>query len=382
MKKKYVVLWIDDEHEKMNGFKLQAAQQNIVLQGYKSFNGGIKELKKNYTLYDAILLDAKFFADEDDSSGSEDLSNLGLAKDELLQLPKKFDYFILTGQAVLFEDETFSKFFPKYFKKGNPDDVNKLFNEIKLAGDNQKDTQLRHKHKSTFDACNEKYLGEHTAKDLLFLLDEKNLENGDKLFSCIRKILEDIFIAFNKFNLLPVEFIRPSVALNESSKFLSGFTEKGFTLAKESRLPKITSDNLKELLEITQPGSHRSHVDDHVAVVNNPYLFQSKLFQLLDLITWFKNYIDSNPIQNNWSKNKEEADENNPILVEGEVINFNFHKGFAFLEPYDGSSNIFIPPHLVERYELKDGINIAVEVEEYMDNRTNQVKTRAKNIKL
>ena len=85
----------------------------------------------------------KFFEDEDDSSGSEDLSNLGLAKDELLQLPKKFDYFILTGQAVLFEDETFSKFFPKYFKKGNPEDVNKLFVEIKLAGDSQKDTQLQ-----------------------------------------------------------------------------------------------------------------------------------------------------------------------------------------------------------------------------------------------
>ena len=64
MSKKYNILWIDDEHEKMNGFKLQAAQNDILLKPYKSKNAGILEIQNNYPLYDGVLFDAKFFEDE------------------------------------------------------------------------------------------------------------------------------------------------------------------------------------------------------------------------------------------------------------------------------------------------------------------------------
>jgi response regulator RpfG family c-di-GMP phosphodiesterase len=62
--KKYNILWIDDEHEKLVGFKLQARQKGIILTAFKSKDAGIAELQVNYSSYDAILLDAKFFENE------------------------------------------------------------------------------------------------------------------------------------------------------------------------------------------------------------------------------------------------------------------------------------------------------------------------------
>ena len=49
--------------------------------------------------------------------------------------------------------------------------------------------------------------------------DESNIGNH---FNDIRKIAEDLFSAFNKFNLLPPEFVNPNIALNQSSIFLAG----------------------------------------------------------------------------------------------------------------------------------------------------------------
>ena len=56
----YKVLWIDDEHEGMSGFKGDAKVNGIQLVPYKSLNKGVSELKKNYQIYDGVLLDAKF----------------------------------------------------------------------------------------------------------------------------------------------------------------------------------------------------------------------------------------------------------------------------------------------------------------------------------
>jgi len=58
MEDKYFnILWIDDEHEGMSGFKGDAKFNGIHLIAFKSLNKGISELKKNYPMYDGVLLD-------------------------------------------------------------------------------------------------------------------------------------------------------------------------------------------------------------------------------------------------------------------------------------------------------------------------------------
>jgi len=380
IKERYKILWIDDEHEKLGQLKTEANQNGIHLVAFKSLNGGFDELEKNYQLYDGVLLDAKFYENEDDVEKSEDLEQLIKARDKLQKLPKKFEIFVLTGQSLLFEDQTFNAFFPKYYKKGVDVDIDRLFEDIKKAADQQKDTQIRHEYQRVFDVCNEKYIGESAARDLLNIFHNKNEWNTDVYLSTIRRFVQDIFEQFNKHKLLPDEFITPHVALNESSKFLSGRTEKGYKLKEESCLPKVVADNLRFILDVTQPGSHRSQVDEHIKEMNAPYLVDGVLNQLLDLIIWFKTYIDSNPKKNNWTKEDIETDRE--AFIEGEVINMNPEKGFAFLKPHNEGENLFIPPILVQKYQLSEGMYIKAEIEEYTYHKTQETNTRAKNIEI
>ncbi len=383
----YNILWIDDEHETLAGTKGRAKRNGINLIPYKSLDGGMSELERNYPYYDGVLLDAKFFENEDDEAGSEDTYASFRAKDRILQLPKKFEIFILTGQAEAYEDRTFKKAFTKVYEKGKDEDVNHLFSDIKEAAKGQLDTQLRHSYKRVFDLCTERYIGELAGKDLLNLLkvtDESDIDND---FNTIRKIVEDLFTAFHKYNLLPIEFVSPGVALNESSKFLAGkssdgsfFTERGFLHLEETHLPQQVASHIRSILSITQAGSHRSNIDMFVKQLRTPYLFKSVLYQLMDVLVWFKMYVDGNPKTENWKRTEGVIGAESADLTEGKVINMNIEKGFAFFQPDAGGSNIFIPPHLVTANNLKDGLPVLVEIEEYVDNRSGETKNRVKRI--
>ena len=87
----YNILWIDDEHESLTSTKGRAKSNGINLIGFKSLNSGMSELERNLHFYDGILLDAKFYENDDDIAGSEDTDNVHRAKERLLQLNKKFE---------------------------------------------------------------------------------------------------------------------------------------------------------------------------------------------------------------------------------------------------------------------------------------------------
>ncbi len=386
----YNILWIDDEHESLAGTKGRAKRNGINLIPFKSLNSGISELENNYPFYDGILLDAKFFENEDDVKGSEDTYNVHRAKERLLQLKKKFEVFILTGQAEAYEDKTFKKAFTKVYKKGSDDETDRLFADIKLAAENQEDTQIRHTNKRVFDVCTEKYIGELAGQDVLNLLKVNDDLNIDNHFNAIRKIVEDLFQAFNKFQLLPVEFVTPTVALNQSSIFLSGQEQNEGTDSiykqhkhlKETHLPKPVVSSLRSILSVTQDGSHRSTIDLHVKTINTPYLFKSVLFQLLDVITWFKQYVDSKPKIENWIRIDyiaESVFESTEDSISGIVMSIDLQKGFAFFKPDAEGNNVYIPPHLVEAHSLECQMPVRVVIEHYTD-REGKIKTRVKQI--
>ncbi len=385
----YNILWIDDEHETLTGTKGRAKRNGINLIPFKSLNSGMDELERNYPFYDGVLLDAKFFENEDDVKGTEDTYNVHRAKERLLLLKKKFEVFVLTGQAEAYEDKTFKKAFTKVYKKGSDEEIDRLFSDIKVAAATQEDTQIRHSYKRVFDVCTEKYIGEFAGQDILNLLKVNDETNIDNHFNAIRKVVEDLFTAFNKFNLLPAEFVTSGVALNESSKFLAGkgadgslFSEKGYQHLEETHLPKQIAFYLRCILSVTQAGSHRSEIDLHVRTIKTPFLLKSVFFQLLDVLAWFKMYVDSNPKTGNWVKVETANEVAVPAaeLIPGKVININSQKGFAFFNPDAIGDNIFIPPHLVTNHSLSEGMPVQVEVEEYTDNRTNELKNRVKRI--
>jgi cold shock CspA family protein len=95
-------------------------------------------------------------------------------------------------------------------------------------------------------------------------------------------------------------------------------------------------------------------------------------------------YVDSNPKTGNWVKVETASEATEPAteLIFGNVININSQKGFAFFKPDANGENVFIPPHLVTNHSLTEGMTVQIEIEEYTDNRTNELKNRVKRIEI
>jgi cold shock CspA family protein len=103
--------------------------------------------------------------------------------------------------------------------------------------------------------------------------------------------------------------------------------------------------------------------------------------QLMEIIVWFKDYADTTPGRERWSESQQSGSTQEGVGVPyaGTVINLNA-KGFAFLKPDNGEPNIFIPPTIVHQYGLNEGAHIRAEIEEYVDNRSGDVRIRVRNI--
>ena len=186
--------------------------------------------------------------------------------------------------------------------------------------------------------------------------------------------------------MLPKAFFNPNPATTEISKFLAGENTiaafENYKIKKESKLPEVISNYLKSIISATHDGSHRGKIDAHINELKTPYLFKSLLFQLLDILVWFKEHVDQNPITKNWFNSN---DENQAIdekkWIEGKVINYNSVKGYAFFNSSNIEENVFIAPHLVSENELSPGQKIKGTIDEYYCNRSNELKTRFINIK-
>jgi hypothetical protein len=370
MAKKYNVLWIDDEHAKMGGFKLQAAQNDIVLNSFKSRNAGIAELVKNYPLYDAILFDAKFFEDEDDAAGSEDLGALNKAKESLLQLPKKFEMFVLTGQAQLFDDKTFNTFVPKYFRKGIAEDINNLFAELKQSADNLPETQLKHKYNLVLGTCCDKYIGAKQINRLLALIKHaENIEllnNTEDMLTPLRKIVESMFTQLGELSIIPENIVRNVGWINGCSLFLSN-KHSGYKHSVEFIHP-LASENLYRLLNIIQDASHgegtlKLKVDKYLISAKSDYFYRSCIFLLFDILLWFKELVDNHPEPSENKKFWREIQ----LITEGEWISGQViriaENGYGTFQPMNSGGTITIIPSKVREFNLSENQSIEIIVQ-------------------
>ncbi len=298
----YKVLWFDDEHESFESLKDDANQKGIKLIGYTNAEEGIAELESNLISYDAVIVDGKFYKNASatgDAVNDAALFNVARFLDKREGI-KKIPWFIFSGQPdFLNSSNPIAAEYKgnKVYNKNFDADIEQLWMDIKKEADQQPDTQIRHKYHRVFEVCTEKYIGEHAYHDLLSILKKENSEKAftdpNLYFNPLRKIMDDLFMASNKYGLMPDVFVKPSVALNESSKFLSGIVEKGYKLDTPV-FPKVVSDHVRCILAVCQPASHRSELDSFISQVNTPYLLMSVTYQLLDVLLWFKDFIDAN----------------------------------------------------------------------------------------
>lgn len=356
----YKVLWFDDEIEQFEVDIDTALQNNIEIIGFDNAIEGLKELKANLDLYDAIIVDGLFHKKPGSSTESLNQIAFGVVAKELFAFKNKGNFipaFIYSGQksfvkdkndfVEVFKDASFAT--SRIYDKNIDEDFEELLNDIKNYSGDLESTLIRQKYADAFESLTDEYIGKQTALDFLHIL--KDVEKGvvNDHYNNLRKLVEDLFKAFHRFDLIPAKFITPKLCINETSKLLAGSTEKNVTLNRDSVVPDYIVNDLRSVLSITQPASHRSKTEKELKQTLNIYQLNTIVNHLCSTFVWFKIHIDSNPKQNNWV---EIENTENDIGIEGVIEQDergNYHCG----------NNIFQYTKIHNHYQLGTKIKIS-----------------------
>jgi cold shock CspA family protein len=315
-------------------------------------------------------------------------------------------WFIYSGQTTFIKDKSdlietlMDKDFGdgKVYDKNNIDDFENLCNDLIQTANNISNTLIKNKYADVLQVCSEAYLGAQLKSKVLKMLKvvEENNSNisTEDLFNPLRKVIETVFNKMSSLNLLPLDIINNKGWITGSSLFIANRHSE--YIHEEEFIPPLIAHTFHRLLDVIQDASHnegdlRLKVDHYVSTSKSSYIYKSCVYQVLEIIVWFKNLKDEYPNNEKnkllWQKKENDTQINATQTEEetthktGKVINYNSYKGFAFFKPNDESENVFIPPHLVSEHALHEAIyEITVEIEEYQDNRTNETKIRVKKI--
>lgn len=381
----YNLLWIDDEHEQMIPFKGRAKRAGFKINAFKSLEG-ISELERNYMNYDCVLFDARFTESENDISGTEHTQYVHRAKERLLALPKKFEIFVLTGQAITFNSADFKEAFPNCYEKGSDESIEKLFTDMKMAADRQPDTQLRHKFANVFSILDEKCLGpEKHSENLLTILrsiSDDNIAGLNQDFNAMRKILESLFDRLSELEILPNDFVGKKGWINGSSKFISD-EHHLYDLIDQTFFHPMIQETLKNVLFIVQDAAHNEgqlalKCDDFCLQQKTGYLYKSTVYAFLDILVYFSKLMANNqdPEKNSkrWFKLDEiEMDNRFHPVSEGTITDIN-KGGWGIYSSYTGKRKARIYKDDMKAENINIGDTVKIVIREETNNRCLAVK--------
>ena len=328
--KSYEVLWIDDQindqdekvREFMDGFRIRAHQHGINLTCFETWEEAKSEISKNYTRYDAIILDYFCKKSKEDKRADEYfirdvLHELAIITRDLLP------WYILSAgandefrksivQAVTAAREKWDKAWVKiyYGKTETTDgvaDVVHLFNNIKACAANRPRNIVQGLYRDVFDNIH-KYFNKEVKDRLLNVLvplhfPEENPNFEPALYyNEIRKTIESIFRSCNKYGLVPDECVpKGEVNLTDCCCYINGRTANhaGVRHKNGGVLPELLGDMLHKMLNVTNEGSHTSDkaelteeeiksLDDYFNQIGARNLLFSFALQLCDIIVYLK----------------------------------------------------------------------------------------------
>ncbi|NME71332.1 hypothetical protein [Flammeovirga aprica] len=301
------VLLVDDQLDQLESFIVNAENKGLDIFEVKSLEEAKEVILNKKNHFDAVILDVRFYLDKNSTKVGQKAYQEAVTFFNTQELK----FFTFTGVKNLEYDESFRETYgfdeddSEFFLKGKDD--NRLIERIKEFVQNDAvGWKVRNEHYELFKVCSDQYLGQHAEKELITLLsiisDDSDVNSNLEvyLFNPIRKLLEDLFKALFKRNLIPLALVpNGQVRLGPSNRFCAGFDVNGIEL-NQPYFPKLIANQVKFILTVTQPASHRSSLDLHLELNTQNYLLKGVLYQLFDVLCWFKSFIDSNPQPNNW----------------------------------------------------------------------------------
>jgi hypothetical protein len=359
---KYKVLWFDDEWEELEEISENALDLDIELIGVSNASDGLSILQNDILNYQGVILDGKFYMDSTKTGDEIDDDAFGEVARFLHDLHtngKILPWFILSGQPTfVHEVNTSVKLLGissygngKVFDK-NRDEDKELFELLVQAIDAAPMLKAFVKHRSVFEACEEKYLGDQRNRlfEIIRNLETNDSKNSEDLFAPLRKILERMMERLSDLGVLP-----NGLSLNDL-KFFSKGRHKDYEFHDEI-FPPLIAHFFNSVIDVIQDACHlkddlRFKVDEFVHSSGTAYLYQSTALTILELIVWFRSYVDDLPnpdeSRKQWNKmGAEVRDESDWIIGEINVV----QNGWGNFKSDDGNTMVGVPKGMMGDFQ-------------------------------
>ena len=285
----YKVLWIDDEHEKFDGFKELAAEGydlDLENNSFDNYEDGLDWLKRNLHNCAAVILDVHCKVSRNAAANVTSFSD-SLEEISLLCNENNIPRFVLTaGSSQSEEFSQIEKWFlsrkaewasKNYYHK--PDDYKLLLEDIQKAISNSLRRRLEKKYSKILD-----FIGNSEREKLLRVM--ISIAEGDTMnTSCMndmRQVLEWLTIYLANYGFLP----RGS-ELSDMRHYMVLLNDVGL----DEIIPKYIRYTVQACENATQEGSHNGikdgiQVTKAIGMGRAPYLIESTLNNVLTILHW------------------------------------------------------------------------------------------------
>ena len=305
---------VDDDADYAHAQQRLAREHGFDLTWFKTWDAAKDAIRAR--LYALVILDAR--GQVDDRSPAEDIAHLHQARTDLAEWRGQqihIPYVICTGFD---QGATANLRNEKRYLKGHEAE---MYADIKVLVDRSSEAALRTRYADVLDVLKQPYF-DASAEDLfmqtLLYVEHGNRSGRDRAYmNQLRQVVEYWFLAAHKQGLLPDKLVRPVLNQRLCALFLAGRpVDHPSQKAPESRLstglpllPKLLAGALNNVLRVTNWGSHAIIADATAEDTNyladneeafrehggSPYLLSTVLFQLMDILVFFKRFVDDHP---------------------------------------------------------------------------------------
>ena len=282
---KHLVLWVEDTPELLQGFQNDIEEEDeIEFVIKRDASNAVEYLENNIEKLSAAVLDIESFINED--STEETKSSFCRVRDKILELKHRnpIQYFAFTGKAKYLKDE---KGFKEEYKCEIFDKNYQAIEAEKRLREmvsNHVIAKISNKYGKVFQLSSEIQMD---LLQILMIVEDRETRNAD-VYNKIRKVLDWVMGYCYNIGLSQIEFSGSNLA--DCSRFL-GSKEMG------KIVPVYIQRSFHSCIEIANDGSHRLTIDKDTKDGAAPYLIQSTVFELLNILNWLKSLpIDEDSI--------------------------------------------------------------------------------------
>lgn len=271
---KYKILWIDDKWEDQDSFKevCELPKHGMEIVPCKYSDEGMRLFEQYLEEWSGVILDAKGLTDKNSKLDQLKALTYCLRKIHELSHRREVPYYIYTGQPDTASGTAFAEeHYDHYYEKAL--DEERLIEDIKRNADELADIQIVHKYQTVFDAWPK---SRHDLIRILEILENEDWRNNS-VHNDIRKIITDV---------IELLYDKGFCAVQHNGSNLAECSIDICKRYKEEIIPIYIQRSIHSLVDITNPGSHRTVADADVKDGTAPYLVRSLIFEMLNVLYW------------------------------------------------------------------------------------------------